>query len=199
MMKQACKTAAATAALILVTSFASRAADQQLNMASWGGIFKEATQKNIADPFTKATGIPVSIADVGGGWAAKIEAQKAAGHLQWDIIDSIDAGSAAYLEAQGMLEHFPADLKAKLEAASLPGTVSDYMIEEGSTAGRMSNVPPLQRSSSTRQLFLDRGRSSMSPIRCCPSPLLPAVSRETSFSPSISTRLFLLSTRSRIR
>src|ERR1700733_1830712 len=133
MIKQTCKTAVMAGALILATSFSSRAADQQLNMASWGGIFKEATQKNIADPFTKATGIPVSIADVGGGWAAKIEAQKAAGHLQWDIIDSIDAGSAAYLAAQGMLEPFPADLKAKLQAASIPGTVSDYMIEEGST------------------------------------------------------------------
>jgi hypothetical protein len=32
-----------------------------------------------------------------------------------------------------MLEPFPADLKAKLQAASIPGTVSDYMIEEGST------------------------------------------------------------------
>jgi putative spermidine/putrescine transport system substrate-binding protein len=133
MIRQKFKTVVIGTALIVATGFASQAADQQLNMASWGGIFKEATQKNIADPFTKATGIPVSIADVGGGWAAKIEAQKAAGHLQWDIIDSIDAGSAAYLAAQGMLEPFPADLKAKLQAASIPGTVSDYMIEEGST------------------------------------------------------------------
>jgi putative spermidine/putrescine transport system substrate-binding protein len=133
MIRQAYKAAAVAAALTIATGIASQAANEKLMMASWGGIFKEATQKNIADPFTKETGIPVSIADVGGGWAAKIEAQKAAGHLEWDIIDSIDAGSAAYLDAHGMLKRFPADLKAKLEAVSLPGTVSDYIIEEGST------------------------------------------------------------------
>lgn len=126
--------AAALAAAVIATSGSSaRAADQTLVMASWGGIFKEVTQKYIADPFTKATGIPVSIVDVGGGWAAKIAAQKAAGQVQWDIIDSIDAGSAAYLQANGMLAPFPPELKKKLEAVSLPGTVTDYMIEEGST------------------------------------------------------------------
>jgi putative spermidine/putrescine transport system substrate-binding protein len=124
--------ALAATALVSMTLVAS-AANDKLVMASWGGIFKEATQKNIADPFTKETGIPVSIADVGGGWAAKIEAQKAAGQIQWDIIDSIDAGSAAYLWDQGLLEPFPADLKAKIQAVSLPGTVTDYLIEEGST------------------------------------------------------------------
>lgn len=133
MIRKAHQTAFIPVALLLAAAVPSQSAQQALEMASWGGIFKEATQKNIADPFTKETGIPVSIADVGGGWAAKIEAQKAAGQLQWDIIDSVDAGSAAYLDAHDMLEHFPADLKAKLEAASLPGTVSDYMIEEGST------------------------------------------------------------------
>ena len=127
------KSVALAATLLLATSFTGTAADNQLVMASWGGIFKDTTQKYIADPFTKETGIAVSIADVGGGWAAKIEAQKAAGQLQWDIIDSIDAGSAAYLQEHDMLEKFPADLKAKLEAASLPGMVSDYLIEEGST------------------------------------------------------------------
>lgn len=124
--------ALATVSLAAMT-VAANAANEKLVMASWGGIFKDATEKNIAAPFTEATGIAVSIVDVGGGWAAKIEAQKAAGQLQWDIIDSIDAGSAAYLFEQGLLETFPADLKAKIEAASLPGKVSDYMIEEGST------------------------------------------------------------------
>src|ERR1700722_12256936 len=124
MIRQKFKTAVIGTALIVATGFACQAADQQLNMASWGGVFKEATQKNITDPFTKATGIPVSIADVGGGWAAKIEAQKAAGHLQWDIIDSIDAGSAAYLAAQGMLEPFPADLKASLRLPRFPAPLA---------------------------------------------------------------------------
>jgi putative spermidine/putrescine transport system substrate-binding protein len=99
MIRKANKTVFMAVALLLSAGVTSQSAQQTLQMASWGGIFKEATQKNIADPFTKETGIPVSIADVGGGWAAKIEAQKAAGQLQWDIIDSIDAGSAAYLDA----------------------------------------------------------------------------------------------------
>jgi spermidine/putrescine-binding protein len=127
------KIIAAAAASLAIAAAVAQAANDKLVMASWGGIFKDATQKTIAEPFTKDTGIPVSIADVGGGWAAKIEAQKAAGQLQWDIIDSIDAGSAAFLWQRGLIEPFPADLKAKLEAVSLPGKVTDYLIEEGST------------------------------------------------------------------
>src|SRR4051812_28663872 len=124
---------AAPVALTLPLPLGSQAADNQLVMASWGGIFKDATQKNIVEPFSKETGAKVDIADVGGGWAAKIDAQKAAGRVQWDLIDSIDAGSAQYLAEKGLLEPIPVALKAKLEAVSIPGTVTQYGIEEGST------------------------------------------------------------------
>ena len=113
-------TTVAIGTLALTMSLAAGAADNQLVLASWGGIFKDATQKNIAEPFSKETGAKVEIADVGGGWAAKIDAQKAAGRVQWDLIDSIDAGSAQYLAEKGLLEPIPAALKAKLEAVSIP-------------------------------------------------------------------------------
>jgi spermidine/putrescine-binding protein len=122
---------AATVACILATS-AADAADK-LVMASWGGIFKETTEKNIAQPFEKSANTAVDIVDVGGGWAAKIQAQKAAGNVQWDIIDSIDAGSAEFLYKNDMLAALPNDLAEKLKAVSLPGTVTAYGIEEGST------------------------------------------------------------------
>ncbi|MBY3165679.1 extracellular solute-binding protein [Rhizobium laguerreae] len=123
----------AIAIVSILAAPAAHAADNKLVMASWGGIFKDTTQKFIAAPFEKALNATVEIADVGGGWAAKIQAQKAAGNVQWDIIDSIDAGSAEYLYKNGMVAPLPADLAAKLKAVSIPGTVTEYGIEEGST------------------------------------------------------------------
>jgi spermidine/putrescine-binding protein len=117
----------------ILVSATAHAADNKLVMASWGGIFKDTTQKYIAGPFEKDSGSKVDIVDVGGGWAAKIQAQKAAGAVQWDVIDSIDAGSAEFLFKNGMLAPLPDDLAARLKAVSLPGTVTPYGIEEGST------------------------------------------------------------------
>src|SRR3954470_24278117 len=101
MKRSFCKSAAAALALSLALAGGAAAAENHLVMASWGGIFKDTTKNNIAGPFTKETGATVDIADVGGGWAAKIEAQKAAGQVQWDLIDSIDAGSMQYLGEKG--------------------------------------------------------------------------------------------------
>ena len=86
---------ALTGASIAALTLAAYAANDQLVMASWGGIFKEATANNIAKPFTDATGIPVSIADVGGGWAAKIEPLMI---IKWsyDALGAIAASPARY-------------------------------------------------------------------------------------------------------
>lgn len=127
------KTTIAIAIASMLATGAAHAADNKLVMASWGGIFKDTTQKYIAAPFEKAMNATIDIADVGGGWAAKIQAQKAAGKVQWDIIDSIDAGSAAFLFKNGMVAPIPADVAEKLKAVSIPGTVTDFGIEEGST------------------------------------------------------------------
>jgi len=131
-MKTFGKTLIATIATMLAAT-AAHAADNKLVMASWGGIFKDTTQKYIAEPFEKEMNAKIDIVDVGGGWAAKIQAQKAAGKVQWDIIDSIDAGSAAFLLKSGLVATLPADVVEKLKAASIPGTVTDFGIEEGST------------------------------------------------------------------
>ncbi|TPW25766.1 hypothetical protein FJU11_17930 [Pararhizobium mangrovi] len=104
-----------------------------LTIASWGGIFRDTTKDFIAKPFEKETGAKVDIVDVGGGWAAKVEAQKASGSIQWDLIDSIDAGSAQYLFKNDMLAPLPDDLAKKLKEVSIDGTVTEYGIEEGST------------------------------------------------------------------
>ncbi|WP_323771195.1 extracellular solute-binding protein [Antarctobacter sp.] len=120
----------ATAALVLA---APAFADDRLVMATWGGVFRATTETHIATPFEQATGADVELIDVGGGWAAKIQAQAAAGAIQWDMIDSIDAGSAAFLFANDMLEPLPEDLAERLQARSLPGAVTEFGIEEGST------------------------------------------------------------------
>lgn len=125
----------AMATLLLANSAFSGAAfaDEGLVMATWGGVFRTTTETHIAAPFEKATGADVDLIDVGGGWAAKIQAQMAAGVMQWDLIDSIDAGSAAFLYENDMLEPLPADLIDRLSAVSLPGSVTAFGIEEGST------------------------------------------------------------------
>lgn len=125
-------------ALALGTALAStislKAANaQELVIASWGGTYRKATQENIAAPFEKDTKTKTTYIDAGGGWSAKIQAQFAAGQVQWDIVDGIDSGSAAFLYKNNMLEPLPESLRRKMEAVSLPGTVTPYGIEQGSS------------------------------------------------------------------
>jgi spermidine/putrescine-binding protein len=125
--------AAALLVALAAVAAVAQGASSRLVIASWGGIFSQASRDNVSAPFTKDTGTQTTFVDVGGGWGAKVVAQKSSGRIQWDIVDSIDAGSAAFLWAKGLLAPIPPALRAKLEKASLPGTVTPFGIEEGST------------------------------------------------------------------
>src|SRR5690554_4904716 len=65
-------------------------------MVSYGGSYADALKEVIADPFTKATGVPVQILNTPD--LARVKAQITSGNVEWDIFDAsgplIMAGSA---------------------------------------------------------------------------------------------------------
>ncbi len=64
----------------------ARAADTTLTVTSWGGDYHKSVREVFADPFTKETGIPVTLVD--NGDMAKVKAQVQSGAVQWDVIDA---------------------------------------------------------------------------------------------------------------
>jgi putative spermidine/putrescine transport system substrate-binding protein len=64
----------------------ARAADAGLTVTSWGGDYNKSVREVFADPFTKETGIPVTLVD--NGDMAKVKAQVLSKAVQWDVIDA---------------------------------------------------------------------------------------------------------------
>lgn len=64
----------------------ARAQAQPLVMVSYGGSYAEALKEVIADPFTKASGIPVQILNTPD--LAKVKAQVTSKNVEWDIFDA---------------------------------------------------------------------------------------------------------------
>lgn len=62
------------------------AADKELTITSWGGDYHKSVQEVFADPFTKETGIKVTLVD--NGDMAKVKAQVLSNSVTWDIIDA---------------------------------------------------------------------------------------------------------------
>jgi spermidine/putrescine-binding protein len=79
------------------------ALEDTLVIASWGGRFTETTKEFLADPFSQETGIDVQIVDVPGTQAAQLQAQKDAGNVQWDVLDSLGAADAFFMDQEGLL------------------------------------------------------------------------------------------------
>ena len=64
----------------------AQAADKTLTVTSWGGDYNKSVREVFADPFTKETGIPVTLVD--NGDMAKVKAQVLSKAVQWDVIDA---------------------------------------------------------------------------------------------------------------
>lgn len=64
----------------------SQAADTTLTITSWGGDYHKSVDEVFAQPFTKETGIPVTLVD--NGDMAKVKAQVQSNAVQWDVIDA---------------------------------------------------------------------------------------------------------------
>lgn len=94
-----------------------------ITLSSWGGDFSKAWKQGVAGPFTAASGINVIFDDAPGEHVAKLQAQKNAGHIQWDLVDFYIFDYMA-ADKLGFVQPLPSDLKATLEKVSLPGFVS---------------------------------------------------------------------------
>lgn len=81
-------TASAIGLLTAPAIFSRRAhaADKTLTVTSWGGDYHKSVQEVFVDPFTKETGIAVTLVD--NGDMAKVKAQVMSGDVQWDVIDA---------------------------------------------------------------------------------------------------------------
>ena len=64
----------------------SEAAEEIVNLVSWGGAWSQAVERAYVGPFTKQTGITVNMTDYNGG-IAEIRAQVEAGNVNWDVVD----------------------------------------------------------------------------------------------------------------
>lgn len=100
--------------------------DDTLVIASWGGRFTETTQEFLATPFEEETGIDVQIVDVPGTQVTQLQAQREAGQMQWDVMDSLGAGDAFVLAGDGLLEPLADDQSDTYVDALGEDKVSDF-------------------------------------------------------------------------
>ncbi|GAB2449768.1 ABC transporter substrate-binding protein [Nocardioides hungaricus] len=104
----------------------SGSGDGTLVIASWGGRFTQTTQKYLADPFSEETGIKVQIVDVPGTQVTQLQAQRDAGTMQWDVMDSLGAADAFVLDSMNLLEPLTDQQKATYSDALGKDKVSDF-------------------------------------------------------------------------
>ena len=74
------------AALLAAIPGLGWAAEQRLTVATWGGIYTEASRKAFFDPFTAETGIEIRTDSYSGG-LSDIRAQVESGNIFWDVVD----------------------------------------------------------------------------------------------------------------
>ena len=60
------------------------AAEEQVVVVGWGGVWQDAYRKALFEPFTKETGIKVIEEEFGGEYA-KLTSQIEAGKVTWDL------------------------------------------------------------------------------------------------------------------
>ena len=80
---------ASAASPLLVNSKRAFGADQQLTFVTWGGAYRAAIEESVVKPFTKETGIHVTIVDTPD--LAKLRAQVQTNNVQWDVFDAPNA------------------------------------------------------------------------------------------------------------
>lgn len=85
-----------------------------LTVASWGGAFSGSIMDLYAEPFEEETGIKLEVVDAPGQFVAGVQAQKDAGSIEWDVLDSISAPDAYIMDAQGLTSKMPEDVRASL-------------------------------------------------------------------------------------
>ncbi|MFI0367548.1 extracellular solute-binding protein [Actinomadura sp. 1N219] len=108
-----------------------------LVIAGWGGSFTAANKEFFYDQFQKDTGIKVTIATPGGGFAAKVAAQRAGNNIEWDLLEA-PGGDTSKLVLDGNLEKLPDTLVKEItplvaDGAIRPGPSEPYYLDHGGT------------------------------------------------------------------
>ncbi|WP_284262609.1 ABC transporter substrate-binding protein [Bradyrhizobium iriomotense] len=79
-------TGAAAALLAAPNINTSRAASSELVLVTWGGNYRQGIEDGLVKPFTKETGIRVTVLDTPD--MAKVKAQITTNNVQWDVFDA---------------------------------------------------------------------------------------------------------------
>jgi len=75
---------ASIAGPLILTPRKAKAADRII-LISWGGNYREAVENTLCKPFTKETGIEITVADTPD--LAKVKVQVTSGRVEWDVFD----------------------------------------------------------------------------------------------------------------
>jgi putative spermidine/putrescine transport system substrate-binding protein len=105
---------------------AAQGGKNTLVIASWGGRFTQSTQQDLVAPFEKETGIDVSIVDVPGSQVTQLQAQRKAGNMQWDVMDSLSGSDAFVLAGAGLLQPLRPEQKTAYTTALGNDKVTDF-------------------------------------------------------------------------
>ncbi|GAA4233710.1 ABC transporter substrate-binding protein [Actinomadura meridiana] len=149
---------------------------KSLVVAGWGGSFTAANKEFFYDQFEKDTGIKVTVATPGGGFAAKVAAQRAGNNIEWDLLEA-PGGDTSKLVLDGNLEKFPASLVQQItplvaDGAIRPGPSEPYYLDHGGTVNLIGcNTKLIKKCPTNPREFFDvknfpgtRGITANNPI-----------------------------------
>jgi putative spermidine/putrescine transport system substrate-binding protein len=97
-------------------------------IVGWGGISNKFGQELFSDPFAAATGSQVQWVAAPSQQVAALQAQLAAGQMEWDVANALVGEQLVVLSQLGLLRKLPPDLKARL-AQKMPNGITDYGVE----------------------------------------------------------------------
>ncbi|WP_131735487.1 extracellular solute-binding protein [Actinomadura roseirufa] len=150
--------------------------DRTLVIAGWGGSFTAANKEAFYDQFEKDTGIKVTVATPGGGFAAKVAAQRSGNNVEWDLLEA-PGGDTAKLVLDGNLEKFPQSLVGEItplvaDGAIRPGPSEAYYLDHGGTVNLIGcNTKLIKKCPTNPREFFDvagfpgtRGITANNPI-----------------------------------
>ncbi len=128
----ACTALVTSGTLVLGAAAATTAS--KVTVGGWGGIVDKATLDYYGKPFQAATGTGTQFVDAPGTQFARLEAQNKAGRIQWDLLDSVDAGSAYSAAAKGYLVKLTAQTRAQFSRVLGPTKVTPWGFSHGGVA-----------------------------------------------------------------
>lgn len=115
---------------LLASRRIARAANQMINLCSWGGAYQFSQVEGYEKPYTAKTGITFANIENAANGPALVTAQETSGNVTWDIVDMLQA-PASRLGSEGMLQTIdfdqdldPAPDGTKASLDFIPGSLS---------------------------------------------------------------------------